>query len=204
MYNFAVSATYSLNTLQTIGAKCLVMDKKENCAIINYYMTGLRNVIDDSLKYLPVDDNILFDGDKLLELLKKYDKDLVIINYEIESCKNLEQIQEKLNKIDNIIGILDKYIRENKYAVYITSFYGIEKDVYNKKQELCKINFSGRSPLIIDDEGIVAANYSVSEGSLYDLANSIYTSINPKHKEPGLLKKKSSLLSFLYKKPKEK
>ncbi|UKI57195.1 MAG: hypothetical protein L6V81_07400 [Clostridium sp.] len=50
MYNYAVSSTYALNALKTIGAKCLVIDLKDKCPYINYYLTGLRNNVDESLK----------------------------------------------------------------------------------------------------------------------------------------------------------
>ena len=203
MYNYAVSSNYMLNSIKSINAKCIVMDKKENCANINYYFTGQRNIIDEDLKFLPTDDGFIYDPNKMLEVVKSCNKDLIIINYEINTCKTIEEIKERLTKIDAIIGVLDTYIRENHYSMFITSLYGLQVDLYNQKQELCKVNFSGKVPLIIDDEVINLAQFTVSEGSLYDLANSIYQNINNDYKITGLIKRKSSLLSFLYKKPKE-
>ena len=202
MYNFAVSADNALNTLKTIGASCLVFDKKDNCSYINYYMTGLKNDIDDALKFLPTDDNNIYDAGKLMEMIKTYNKDLYIINYEISSSKIIEDITDRLAKIDVIIGELDKYCTENNVGLFISSLFGMEKQLYNKKQELYKIDFSGRVPLVISDSEISLSNYTVSEGSLFDLSNAIFHNINKEYKNSGLLKKKSSLLSFLYKKPK--
>ena len=202
MYNYAVASNYMLDSLKSIGAKCLVMDKKDHCAYINYYLTGLRNNVDEALKYYPTDDDFIYDKDKLLEVIKSYDKEMYIINYEIDSCKSVDEMSERLKKIDVIIGALDNYVRENNAALFITSLYGVEKELYNSRQELCKINFSGRSPLIIDDKEINGAAYSVDESGLYELCNAIIWNINRKYKNSGLLKKKSSLLSFLYKKPK--
>ena len=203
MYNYAVASSYMLASLKSINAKCLVMDKKDNCAYINYYLTGLRNNVDDALKYYPTDDGFNYDPNKVIEIINSYDKELYIINYEIDSCKSVDEMSEKLKKIDAVIGALDRFIREKNYALFVTSFYGVEKDLYNSKQELCKINFSGRSPLIIDDNEISGANYTVDEGGLYDLCNSIIWNINKSYKLPGILRKRTSLLSFLYKKPKE-
>ena len=203
MYNYAVSANYMLDTLKTINANCLVMDKAEHCSYINYYLTGLRNTIDDSLKYLSTDDGFIYDADKLIQTIMTYEKNLYIINYEIDTCKTLEEMQSRLSSIDKVIGKLDAHCRANKIGLFITSLYGIEKEMYNQKQELLKINFSGRCPLVIDVDGINLSTYSVNEGTLYDLAVSIFGLTNPEYKEVGLLKKKSSLLSFLYKKPKE-
>ena len=201
MYNFAVSANYTLDVLKNNNIRCLILDKKENCSYINYYLTGLRNTIDDNLKYLPTDDSI-YDPAKVIEIIKSYDKELYIINYEIDSAKTYEEIIDRLSKIDVVIGEVDKYIRENKMGLFITSLYGVEKDVYNQKQELLKINFSGRAPVIIDDENISLATHSVNEGSLNDLANTIFSNINNQYNVPGIIRKKSSLFSFLYKKPK--
>ena len=203
MYNYAVSASYTLDTLKKINATCLVMDKSENCSYINYYLTGLRNTIDDSLKYLPTDDNFIYDPNRLIQTLGTYDKNIYIINYEISSCKTLEEMMERLSSIDKVIGYLDQYCRSNNIGLFITSLYGIEKEMYNKKQELLKINFSGRCPLLIDVDGINGSSYTVTEGTLYDLANSIYGQTNPEYKIGGLIKKKPALFSFLYKKPKE-
>ena len=203
MYNYAVSSDYTLNTLKTIGARCLVFDKKENCSIINYYLTGLRNTVDDSLKYLATDDGFIYDENRLLEILRQYNQELIIINYEIDTCKTLEEIVDRLKSIDKMIGVLDKYVRENNMAMFISSLYGFEKSLYNAKQELLKINFYGKSPVIIDDPSYSLATHSVVEGSLYDLSNTIFSNMDPNYKATGIIKKKASLLSFLYKKPKE-
>lgn len=203
MYNFAVSADYFLQSLKDAKAKCLLMDKRGNCGYINYYLTGLRNSVDEDLKYLPTDDGFIYDKEKLLQSLATYgDKDVYIINYDISDCKYLDDLQERLAKIDEIIGVLDKYVRDNKYAMIITSLYGIEREMYNKKQELFKINFSGRSPLLFDDETITQSAYSINEGSLYDVSKTLLWNTNREFKDSGLIKKKSSLLSIFYKKPK--
>ena len=86
-----------LNSLKSINARCLVMDSKDKCSFINYYMTGLRNDIDDSLKYLPTDDGFIYDPAKVVETIQKYDNELYILNYEIDSCKTFEEMQDRLN-----------------------------------------------------------------------------------------------------------
>jgi hypothetical protein len=204
MYNFAVAATYMLNSLKSIKARCLVMDTKEKCSFINYYLTGLRNEVDPSLKYLPTDDGFIYDAEKVVETIKKYDNELYIINYEIDSCKTFEDIIDRLRKIDVVIGAVDAYIREVKGALFISSLYGLERMMYNAKQELLKINFSGKVPLVIDDEEIKLSEFNVDEGSLFDLCNSILWDINREYATEGLIKRKSKLFSFLYKKPKAK
>ena len=200
MYNFAVSSTYALNSLKSINAKCIVLDKKNKCGYINYYLTGLRNTVDPNLKYFATDDGFIYDKDKLLTFIKQMDQELIIINYDISECKLVDDIEETLSKIDTVIGTLDNYVKEISGALFISSLYGIEKEMYNRKQELCKINFSVRVPLIVDDNEYWKSGYTLSEGNLYDLSNTIFKNINNKYKGSSLIKKKSSLLSIFYKK----
>ena len=203
LYNYAVSANYTLDTLKKINATCLVMDKAENCSYINYYLTGLRNTVDESLRYLSTDDGFIYDPNRVIQTLNTYSKNLYIINYEIDSCKTLEELKSRLSTIDAVLGKVSEYARANGIGLYITSFYGIEKEMYNQKQELFKINFSGKCPLVIDDASISSSTHTVLEGTLYDLSNSLFHNINPEYKVDGIIKKKSVLFSFLYKKPKE-
>ena len=129
MYNFAVASNYALSSLKSINANCIVFDKRENCSYINYYMTGLRNTIDDDLKYVPTDDGFIYDTTKLMDNIKNYDKYLTIVNYDISNCKKIEEMKDRLSKIDNVIGVVYDYCKENNYGLFITSLYGIEAEI---------------------------------------------------------------------------
>ena len=205
MYNYAIASTYTLNALKSIKAKCIVFDLKEKCPFINYYLTGLKNDIDPDLKYVPTDEGIIDNKELLVENLEaQADKDLIILNYDISEAKTVEELKAKLKAIDELVGVVSNYCVQRKYGLFISSLYGFEKDMYNEKHELCHINFSGKVPVVISDEGIVSTNYNIMEGgTLHDLADTILKNINSDYKEDGLLKKKSTLFSFLYKKPKK-
>lgn len=203
IYNYAVSSTYTLNSLKSINAKCLVIDLKDKCPYINYYLTGLRNSADESIKYMSSDNGFIYDPNLVLQVINTSNQELIIINYEIDTCKLVDDIKDKLSKIDVVIGELDKLVMENKISLFISSLYGIEKEMYNSKHEVGKVNFSVRVPLIVDDYYYTKQAYTLNEGSVYDLANTIYKNINSNYNINGLLKKKSNLFSFLYKKPKK-
>ena len=202
MYNFAVSSTYALQTIESIGAKAIIMAEKDKCPYINYYMTGLRNTISENLKYLSVDDGFIYDADKVIQTLKAYPQELVIINYEIDSCVKIDDIEERLRKIDVIIGKVAEFTLANNYGLFISSLYGIEREMYNNKHELHKVNFSIRVPVIAYDKGLPGGSYSLSEGTTNDLLNALVHNINGSYGNSGIIKKKSSFFSFLYKKPK--
>ena len=118
-------------------------------------------------------------------------------------ARKFYKIINRLSKIDVVIGELDKLIKKNKITLFISSLYGIEKGMYNSKHEVGKVNFSVRVPLVVDDYYFNKTSYTLNEGTVYDLANTIYKNINSKYNIDGLIKKKSNLLSFFYKKPKK-
>ncbi len=203
MYNYAETSTNTASALKTIGAKCLLIDLKEKCPYINYYLTGLRNNIDENIKYMASDSGFIYEPNQLLQIINTSNCELIIVNYEIDTCKLVDDIANRLSKIDVVIGELDKLVQENKITLFISSLYGIEKEMYNSKHEVGKVNFSVRVPLVVDDYYFNKTSYTLNEGTVYDLANTIYKNINSKYNIDGLIKKKSNLLSFFYKKPKK-
>ena len=123
MYNYAVSSTYTASALKTIGAKCLLIDLKEKCPYINYYLTGLRNNIDENIKYMASDSGFIYEPNQLLQIINTSNCELIIVNYEIDTCKLVDDIANRLSKIDVVIGELDKLVQENKITLFITIWY---------------------------------------------------------------------------------
>lgn len=203
MYNYAISSTCFVNSLKNAGLKCLVMDTKEHCSVINYYFTGLKNDISEEVKYLSTEDGFIYDSSRIIENIKTFDKDLYIINYELDSSKNMEEFEDRLKKIDKVVGELHTYTNDNNYSLFITSLYGMDVELYTSKAELRKINYYSKVPLIISDNNLSLSQYNIIPGSLYDIANSLIFSLNSDYKDSGIIKKKSKLFSFLYKKPKK-
>ena len=199
MYNYAVSSTYMLNSIKTINARCMIMAKQEYCPEINNYLTGLRNTYEESIKYMPTDNGFIYDGNILLNTIVSLKEELVIVNYEIDDCKTVEEIKDRLSKIDNVIGILYGYTSQNNIGLFISSLYGLEKELYNNKHELCKINFSVRAPVIVADPSITKNNYTLEEGTVFNLANSVYKNINGNYRHEGIVKRKKGILSIFKK-----
>lgn len=202
VYNYGVSSTYTLGSLKSINAKCLIMDKKDRLGYINHYMTGLRDNMDPDLKYMPTDNDFIYNADILLNTISSASQELIIVNYHINDCKTLEDIKDRLAKIDVVIGKLYEYAMANDGGLFISSLYGMEKEVYNNKHEICMVNFSARVPVLIVDKLLSKVNYTFLESSLYDLSNTIVWNLNHTFKNSGIIKKKSSLMSIFYKKPK--
>lgn len=200
LFNYPISSKYMINSLKELNAKCVIYDNKEKCSYINYFMSGLRNIVDSSVEYMASDNDFLYNVENVKKIIKTSNKDLIILNYEIDSCKNIKELETRLNSIDTIIGGITSTIIENNYTLYISSLYGLEKDLINDKLEMCSIDFSLKVPLIIVDKLYKSNSYSLRDGNIYDLANTIYKNINDKYKVHSLIKKKASFLSMLYKK----
>ena len=198
LFEYGVSSTYLLNSLKSINAKCLVMDKKDKCSNINYFLTGLRNNVDADLKYMPTDNNFIYDTNTLVNLLNNISQELIIINYDLDDCKTIEEITARLYKIDTIIGSLYEQSKKNNNGLFISSLYGMEKELYNSKHALCRVNFSVRVPVLIVDNHLNKSNYVLKEGSVYDLSNTILFNINSSYKNSGLVKKKSALSKLFH------
>ncbi len=199
IYEYAVSSTYTLNSLKSIGAKCLVMSKADDCMEINNYLTGLRNIFDPDIKYMPIDNGFIYDGPTLLNTIKTQNVDLVIVNFDIDDCKMVDDIKERLSTIDKVIGTLYEYTSTNNIGLFISSLFGIEKQMYNSKHELCIVNFSSRVPVLVADKSIDTNKYMLSDGTLYDLGNAVIKNINGSYKIEGIIKKKGGLLSIFKK-----
>ena len=166
MYNYAISSTYAAGALKAIEAKCLVIDLKEKCPYINYYLTGLRNNVDENIRYMASDSGFIYEPSQLLQIINSSNENFIIINYEIDTCKLVDDISEILKKIDIVIGELDKLVSENKITLFISSLYGIEKEMYNSKHEVGKVNFSVRVPLVVDDYYFNKTGYTLNEGTV--------------------------------------
>lgn len=200
MYNYALSSDNFLSSLKKINARCLILEDKDRCSLINYYLMGLRNEVDEHLKFIPVDDTILFDESRLMNVFTKFDKELYIISYDIDSCKTVEELKNRLRNIDVFVEKINNYCKANNMGFFLSSMYGLETEMYNQKSELCKINFNSKVPLIIDDDAINLNDYSINVGKLYDLSNTLLFNINNDYDNSGLLKKKSKLFSIFTKK----
>ena len=110
------------------------------------------------------------------------------------------ELKERLNKIDNIIGHVYNYCIDNNIALFISSLYGMTVDMYNKKAELCKINLYSKVPFIMANTDFSSLEYSLQDGNLFDVANTILFTVNNTFPNSGLLKKKSKLFSLFQKK----
>ena len=198
MLNYHIANNNLVSNLNNIDAKSLIMAKKEQIGIINYYANGLQNVSSDKVNFIEVD-NYLFKPIELLGIIDKYDHDLMIINYDIESAKTIEELKTLLHNIDIMIGNIYENSKDSKYSLVISSLYGINKVMNNEKGEICNVIFNEKLPIIFIDNFVTKKDYLIEEGTITNLLPICYKKINDKYMGHSIVTKKNALYRLLFK-----
>ena len=186
------------SNLEELNAKALIMASKEQLNAINYYANGLESVNSDRINFIEID-NYLFKPTELLGIINKYDHDLMIINYSIEGCKSVEELNLLLHNIDIMLGNIYENSKGSKYSILISSLYGINEVLPNEKGEICNIIFNEKVPLIFIDDFITTKDFLVEEGRISNLLPVCYARINDKYKGHSIVTKKNALYRLFFK-----
>lgn len=198
MLNYHPANNSMVNNLTNINAKSLIMARKEQIGIINYYANGLQNVNSDRVNFIEID-NYLFKPNELLAIINKYDHDLMIINYDIEEARTIEELKTLLHNIDIMIGNIYENSKDSKYSLVISSLYGINKVMNNNKGERCNVIFNEKLPIIFIDNFVTKKDYLIEEGSIVNLLPVCYKKINDKYKGHSIVTKKNALYRLFFK-----
>ena len=200
MFSYPKSGVSMVNTLTKINAKALILANSSNMKIINYYCNGLQNIISPQLSFAKTDDDFLLNQENVKAIIRDANYDLIIINYQIDSVKNVDELNKKLVKLDSILGYVHDFCIENKISLFISSLYGIQREIPVDNFTKAFVNFAGKVPFIVIDPIFNKTNFSLGIGNIYTLADTVYTNINNKHNGGEvLIKKKNPLLKMLKK-----
>lgn len=200
MFAYPISGKSMVNSLKSIEAKGLILTENSYVNQINYMANGLNNVVADNLFFVPTNEALLLDKNKLNVILNDSKYDLTIIDYRIDNVETLEQLNDKLAKLDVILGYVHDICIEKGISLFISSLYGIKKNITVDNFTKAFINFSGKLPLIVIDPVFNKVNFRLGFGNTFNLAHTVYTNINKKYKDGEVLIKKKSILSKMIKK----
>lgn len=198
MYAYPSSGISMVNSLKKINAKALIMTKKENIKLINYYCNGLKNNVPDNLFFTDIDK--IEDSKYIKALIDYSDYDLIIIDYRIDNAKNVMELNSNLTKLDGILGYVHDYCLENEISLFISSLYGMKQELPIDNFMKAFINFSSKVPFIVVDPLYNKSNYSLGTGNIYNLAHTVYTNINNKYDSGEVIIKRKSQISKMIKK----
>ena len=199
MYRLTIPNNYLVKNLENINSKALIICKKEEVSIINYFCNGLKNEPTTYLSYLDID-QVTINENTLINIIDNAKENLIIFNFSIEECKDVKEIKDKLKEIDNKLAIIYKNMQGSKYSIIVSSLYGITKIMINEKNNLCQVNFSGKVPFVFVDDFITKKNYLVTGGNINGIIKTAYKNIKKDSKYESLVERQNGLYKLFFSK----
>ena len=198
MYETTTSKTSMVKNLESLNATGLIMCKKEEVGVINYYSNGLKNEASNALTFVDIT-GIESNPNSIMQVINQFNKDLVIINYELNDCKSTVELKEKLSNIDKTLKILEENRNGSKYTLIVSSLYGMTKSMKNDRDIMCTVVFSNELPFMYIDDFLTKKDYLIRSGNINDILKSCYKSINMKSFNESLVEKKNGLYKLFFK-----
>ena len=200
MFAYPKSGISMVNYLEKINAKALVLADSSSMRVINYYCCGLQSVVSPRISFAKTDNDLLLNQENIKAIIRDSDYDLIMIDFRIDDAKNIDELNKKLSKLDGILRYIHDFCVENKISLFISSLYGMQKEIPVDNFTRAFINFAGKVPFIVIDPVFNKANFSLGLGDIHTLADTVYTNINSKHNGGDvLIKRKNPLLKMLKK-----
>ena len=200
MFAYPSSGISMATSLNKIGAKALILSNEKNMPLINYYCQGLQNIATENISFSKIDESLLLDDDYMKAIIHDSEFNLTIINYQVDEAKDITGLTEKLATLDKILGNIHDFCLEKKYSLFISSLYGIKKELPIDNFIKAAVNFSTKVPVIIVDPVFNKSGFRIDLGNIYNLSQTVYTNINTKYEGGAvIIKKKSPLLKLIKK-----
>lgn len=197
MFAYPMSGISMVESLKSIGAKALILTEPAYMPYTNYMVNGLNNNLPENVSYARTDVN--FGASQLQAIIKNSNYDLIIIDYHIDNVNTINELNDKLSKLDKIIGLTHDICVENDVTLFISSLYGMSKELKVDNFTKAYVNFSSKVPVIVIDSVFNKINFRLDFGNVHTLANTVYTNINKKYVGDVLIKKKGYLLKAIKK-----
>ena len=188
------------NILKRNNKSALIITEKKNMNLINFYANGLNTIINPQISYMEPNDN-LYDKNYIINLIDNTNYDLYIFDYYMDVSSTINNLKEKLSQIDVIIGNLAE-VSENKHSLFITSLYGIKKELkmaeYN--DEVVEINYEMEIPIFFYDYTYPRSKYKLYPGETNNILYSAIKCIADDDEIESLIGLKSIVANLLGKK----
>lgn len=199
MFAYPVSGRSMTESLKEIDGKALILSDGANIPCINYMACGFSNIMPSNISYSRMDTDPL-NPLKLEAIIRDSNYDLIIINYQIDNANTIAELREKLSKLDFVIQVTHDICVNNKVSLFISSLYGMSKELVLDNFTKAYIEFSAKVPVIVIDPIFNKENFRLDTGNIYTLASTIYTNINNKYDGGDvLIKKKSTIMKKMKK-----
>ena len=164
---------YSLsNVLLKHEKKALILTDNENINLVNFYANGMNQINNPLINFMQKDDN-LYDKSYIEKLVDETPYDIIIFDYHMDVSKDINHLKEQLSKLDIIIGHLAD-VCVNKHSLFITSLYGLKKElpVAEYNSEVVLIDYEMQIPIFFFDYGYPRSKYFLKPGETNDILTS--------------------------------
>ena len=200
MFSYPSSGISIINSINKIDVKTLVLANDTMIPLMNYYAQGLQNISSPNLSFSKIDDNLFTDFDYMKAIINDPEFNLTIINYQIDDAKDINELNNKLVNLDKILGNIHDFCLEKDYSLFISSLYGMKKELPIDNYVKAQVNFSTKVPVIVIDKVFNKTNFNIDLGNIYNLSQTVYTNVNNNYTGGDvIIKKKNSLLKLLKK-----
>lgn len=199
MYAYPISGKSMASSLKSIEAKALVLSDSSYIPYINYVLNGLSNITSENISYSRTDVN--FGKEQLQDIICNSQFDLIVIDYRIDTCQTIDELNKRLANLDVILSVVHDTCVNNKISLFISSLYGMKKEIKVDNFSKVYVDFSSKVPVLVIDPIFNKINFRLDNiGDVNTLANTVYTNINNKFNCSNVLIKKKGYLSKLLKK----
>ena len=93
MLAFPKSGISFVNSFKKTNGKALVVANSNRINKINYYLTGLQQVIPENISYVKSDNDFLDNVDNLKAIIED-DFDLIIMEYNVDECNTIPELND--------------------------------------------------------------------------------------------------------------
>ena len=185
-------------TLEKTNKKALIMTTKENIQLVNFLANGMNYINNPRIQFMNLDINYLSNKDNINQLLNQTEYDIIIIDNHMDVSKTINDLKNQLEKLDIPIGLIAE-ASENKHSVFITSLYGLKKELpiapYNT--EIVTIDYAMQIPIFLFDYTYPRSKYTLRPGETNDILNTAIKCLDNTQELPSLLVKKGFFSNFL-------
>lgn len=191
------------NVLSRNNLKALIITYKDNIQYINFLVNGFNHVTNQNVQFMDNSYSVISNMENTKKIIDESDFNLIIFDYHMDVSKTVNDLKEQLVLIDNVLGnVVD--LCENKHSLFITSLYGIKKEMpladYNTEQVI--INYEMQIPIFFFDYSYLQSKYYLAPGYTNDILMSSLKCLCNDDKIDTLIRTKG-FLNNLFKKRKQ-
>ena len=186
--------------LEKAQKKCLIITEEKHIGLVNSLANGLVPVNNPNIQFMKLDYNYLNNPNNISGIIDGSGFDLIIFDFHMDVSRTINDLKNQLSVIDLCLGyVVNTCV--NKHSLFITSLYGIKKDLpladYNT--EVVTIDYELQIPIFFFDYSFPRSKYALFPGETNDILKTAIRMIWDNQNIYSLVRTKG-ILSALFRK----